>query len=87
MRAVRSILAAILSAVAIGDISVSIGRDLVAIVDAHRRHDRLGTPRGVVRELYDVAFLPGVRHPSLIGFKTDEIHRLITIDEDNAAAI
>jgi uncharacterized protein (TIGR03032 family) len=37
---------------------------------------------GVVRELYDVAFIPGVRNPSAIGFKTDEILRIITIDED-----
>ena len=37
---------------------------------------------GVVRELYDVAFLPGVRNPSVIGFKTDEILRVISIDED-----
>ena len=36
---------------------------------------------GVVRELYDVAFLPGVRTPAAIGFKTDEILRLISIDE------
>lgn len=36
---------------------------------------------GVVRELYDVAFLAGVRQPSAIGFKTDEIMRLITIDD------
>jgi uncharacterized protein (TIGR03032 family) len=36
---------------------------------------------GLVRELYDVAFLPGVRTPSAIGFKTDEILRLISIDE------
>ena len=36
---------------------------------------------GVVRELYDVAFIPGVRNPSAIGFKTDEILRVITIDE------
>jgi len=36
---------------------------------------------GVVRELYDVAFIPGVRNPSAIGFKTDEILRIITIDE------
>ena len=39
---------------------------------------------GVVRELYDVAFLPGVRQPSAIGFKTDEITRLISIDESLA---
>src|SRR5439155_18588729 len=37
---------------------------------------------GVVRELYDVAFIPGIRNPSAIGFKTDEIFRVITIDEN-----
>jgi uncharacterized protein (TIGR03032 family) len=36
---------------------------------------------GVVRELYDVAFLPGIRRPSAIGLKTDEITRLISIAE------
>lgn len=36
---------------------------------------------GVVRELYDVAFLPGVRNPSALGFKTDEILRVISIDQ------
>ena len=36
---------------------------------------------GVVRELYDVAVLPGVRRPSAIGFKTDEVNRVISIDE------
>ena len=36
---------------------------------------------GVVRELYDVAVLPGIRNPSVIGFITDEIHRIISIDE------
>jgi uncharacterized protein (TIGR03032 family) len=35
---------------------------------------------GVVRELYDVAFLPGVRRPAAIGFKTDEVKQLISID-------
>ena len=34
---------------------------------------------GVVRELYDVAALPGVRNPSALGFKTDEITRIISI--------
>jgi uncharacterized protein (TIGR03032 family) len=38
---------------------------------------------GVVRELYDVAFLPVVRAPSAIGFKTDEILRVISIDESS----
>ncbi len=36
---------------------------------------------GVVNELYDVAVLPGVRMPSALGFKTDEIRRILTIDE------
>lgn len=36
---------------------------------------------GVVRELYDVVFLPGVRNPTALGFKTDEVTRIITIEE------
>ena len=36
---------------------------------------------GVVRELFDVAVLPGVRNPAAIGFVSDEIQRLISIDE------
>jgi uncharacterized protein (TIGR03032 family) len=36
---------------------------------------------GVVRELYDVAFLPGIRRPSALGFMTDEIQRTISIDD------
>jgi len=36
---------------------------------------------GIVRELYDVAVLPGIRRPSAIGFKTDEVNRIISIDE------
>jgi uncharacterized protein (TIGR03032 family) len=36
---------------------------------------------GVVRELYDVAALPGVRRPSAIGFKTDEVDHLISIED------
>jgi uncharacterized protein (TIGR03032 family) len=35
---------------------------------------------GVVRELYDVAALPGVRRPSAVGFKTDEVKRVISIE-------
>ncbi len=35
---------------------------------------------GVVLELYDVQVLPGVRRPTALGFKSDEIQRLITID-------
>jgi len=34
---------------------------------------------GVVRELYDVATLPGVARPMALGFKTDEIRRMLTI--------
>ena len=34
---------------------------------------------GIVRELYDVVVLPGVRRPSALGFKTDEIRRTISI--------
>ncbi len=36
---------------------------------------------GIVRELYDVAFLPGIKRPSAIGFKSTEISRIITIEE------
>ncbi len=36
---------------------------------------------GVVRELYDVVALPGVRTPSALGFKTEEIRRTISIEE------
>jgi uncharacterized protein (TIGR03032 family) len=35
---------------------------------------------GIVRELFDVAVLPGVRNPAAIGFKTDEVTRVISID-------
>lgn len=34
---------------------------------------------GVVRELYDVAVLEGVRRPSAIGFRSDEIRRVISV--------
>lgn len=36
---------------------------------------------GVVTELYDVQLLPGVRRPMALGFKTDEIRRIIAIDQ------
>ncbi len=39
---------------------------------------------GVVRELYDVAFLPGIRRPAAIGFKTTDISRTIMIEEATA---
>jgi uncharacterized protein (TIGR03032 family) len=34
---------------------------------------------GIVQELYDVAVLPGVHRPMALGFKTDEIRRILTI--------
>jgi len=34
---------------------------------------------GVVVELYDVVTLPGVRRPTALGFKTDEIRRVISV--------
>ena len=36
---------------------------------------------GVVRELYDVAVLPGCRRPKAVGFQSDEIRRVISIGE------
>lgn len=36
---------------------------------------------GLVSELYDVAAVPGVRRPSLVGFKSDEVKRMISIDD------
>lgn len=37
---------------------------------------------GVVIELYDVVVIPETRRPMALGFKTDEIQRLITIDAE-----
>jgi len=36
---------------------------------------------GVVRELYDVAALPGARRPAAIGFRTGEVDRVLSIAE------
>ena len=36
---------------------------------------------GLVRELYDVAALPAVYRPMALGFKTDEIERMIAVGE------
>jgi uncharacterized protein (TIGR03032 family) len=36
---------------------------------------------GMVRELYDVAILPGVARPMALGLKTDEIERIIAVGE------
>ncbi|CAN5384968.1 TIGR03032 family protein [soil metagenome] len=35
---------------------------------------------GIVGELYDAAFIPGVTRPMAIGFKTDEIKRMISFE-------
>lgn len=35
-----------------------------------------------ITELYDVAFLPGVQRPMHLGFQTDEIRQLITVEGD-----
>jgi uncharacterized protein (TIGR03032 family) len=37
---------------------------------------------GQVTELYDVAVLPGVARPMALGFKTDEIERLLSVGPD-----
>jgi uncharacterized protein (TIGR03032 family) len=39
---------------------------------------------GMVRELYDVAVLPHVSRPMALGFKTDEIQRMIAMGEEGA---
>lgn len=39
---------------------------------------------GMVRELYDVAVLPGAVRPMAFGFKTDEIRRTIALDAEAA---
>jgi uncharacterized protein (TIGR03032 family) len=41
---------------------------------------------GMVRELYDVAALPQVSLPMALGFKTDEIQRMIAIGEEGSLA-
>jgi uncharacterized protein (TIGR03032 family) len=39
---------------------------------------------GLVRELYDVAVLPGVGRPMALGFKSDEIQRIVAVGEPQA---
>jgi uncharacterized protein (TIGR03032 family) len=36
---------------------------------------------GIITELYDVQVLPGVRCPMALGFKTDEVRRIVAIDQ------
>ena len=40
---------------------------------------------GVVKELYDVTLLPGCRRPMSIGFKSDEIRRVISVGPADSA--
>jgi len=40
---------------------------------------------GVVSELYDVVVLPGVRRPTALGFKSDEIRRIISVGPESRA--
>ena len=35
---------------------------------------------GLIDELYDVAVLPGVKRAMALGFKTDEIRRILSSD-------
>jgi hypothetical protein len=35
---------------------------------------------GVIQELFDVAFLPGITCPSAIGLKGNEVLRVISVD-------
>ncbi|WP_040609752.1 TIGR03032 family protein [Pseudooceanicola batsensis] len=47
---------------------------MVAIVNIHTGDiEHTLQIQGVVQELYDVAFLPGIRRPKLLGFRTPEI--------------
>lgn len=39
---------------------------------------------GIVEELYDVAVLPNVRRPMAIGFKTDEIRRVLRVGDERS---
>jgi uncharacterized protein (TIGR03032 family) len=40
--------------------------------------------QGIVTELYDVVVLPGIRRPMALGFKSDEIRRVISVGEGPA---
>jgi len=41
---------------------------------------------GIVSELYDVVALEGIARPSMVGFRSDEIRRTISIEATSAAA-
>ncbi len=38
---------------------------------------------GVIQELYDVVVLPGVRRPSALGFRTDEVRRVLSVADND----
>jgi len=38
---------------------------------------------GIVQELYDVAVLPGVQRPMALGFLSDEIRRMLSVDDED----
>ncbi|MCH8863487.1 MAG: TIGR03032 family protein [Proteobacteria bacterium] len=38
---------------------------------------------GVIQELYDVVVLPGMRRPSALGFRTDEVRRVLSVADSN----
>lgn len=42
---------------------------------------------GEVSEIYDVQVLPGVRHPMALGFHTDEIARLLTLESPPGSGV
>ena len=37
---------------------------------------------GDMGEIFDISFLPGVKHPMMIGLRTPEIRDLITFESD-----
>jgi uncharacterized protein (TIGR03032 family) len=64
-------------ALAARDVEPRCGLAIVDLASGDMRHWlRI---EGIVRELYDVAALPGVRRPSAIGFKTEEVNHVISI--------
>ena len=54
---------------------------LVVDLDSGNTIEWLRMEGMVVREIFDVAVLPGVRNAALIGFLTNEVERLIMIDD------
>lgn len=42
--------------------------------------------QGVVAELYDVVAIPGVRRPTALGFKTNEIARIVSVEDGATGA-